>query len=114
VEWWLLLSILVNAWQFYDRGELEAERDQFQNIAEQCSESRREQRDRTWDASDDRAQQEKLVADLIQRQRVDDFPVDSGPDCATVRSAFDRLKDREKKRTDGINKHWMRDSPAPD
>lgn len=113
----LVLSVLVNFWQFNENGKLEAERDNFQGIAEQCTTDRKSERRTSIQAADARekeaaamgrefSRQEQHARDVLKRAQ------DSCLDSSSVLGS--ELVDGEQRATSNINGVWLRGSSRSD
>jgi hypothetical protein len=110
-EWWLLISVLVNAWQFNVTGELKAERDNYAGIVQQCTTDRAQERKDTVAAADAREKQATVLARQLARQEQysRDIVEDANDPCLNTSSPLgSELVDREQQATDNLNGVWLR------
>jgi len=106
----LLLSVLVNFWQFNTTGELKAERDNYEQIASQCITNREEERRATLDAADAREATEEAMGRELSRQEQHTRNAIKNANDTCLDSGFvlgSKLYDREKQTTDRLNSIWM-------
>ena len=104
-------SMLVNAWQFYDRGEVGTERDQFQAIAKNCKLEEQDGRKRELRAAENRAASDRQLGEIFakseQHIRIADKGV-SAPCRAELSGESLRILEEVRRRTGEIDQYRMR------
>lgn len=109
----LLLSVLINFWQFNTSGELRAERDNYQSIAENCTTDRKAERRTTIEAADAREHESAALSNEFTRQKqyTRDSLKDASDTCLDTHSILgSELVDGEQQTTRRINGIWLRGS----
>ena len=120
MEWlafFLIFSVGTNGWQFYDRGKLKTQRNQYRAIAEQCAKGRESERRTALVAADEKqAEQDAIRGELArQEQHVRGVIKDANDTCLDADSVLgSELYDREKQSTDHVNGIWVRGSSFTD
>lgn len=112
----LLVSVLINFWQFNVNGELEAQNDNLTGIVKQCTVDREQERRTTIEAADVREQQaEALGRELAgQEQYTRDVLKNANDSCLDSHSPLgSELVDREQQTTDSLNGIWVRGTGSP-
>lgn len=111
----ILISVLINFWQFNVNGELKAENDHLSGIVKQCSVDREQERRATSDAADVRAREEIALGRELtrQEQHVRDIVENADDSCLDSSSPLgSKLVDREQQATDSINGVWLRSTTS--
>ena len=116
-EIFLILSLIANGWQFYDRGNISARLDNVSVAAEQCQESKGNNRITELRSADERAKQEGVIQRITikSKQHVRDINQMGSDICAgAIYPGGSGIVEESIKRSKAINREWMRGSGLPD
>ena len=117
LEWVALGSLIINGWQFYDRGGLKEETSIYKNMAEQCQESKGNNRITELRSSDERTKQEAAIYRIVtgSKQHIRDIDKMGSDTCSSaVYPGGNRIVEESGKRTKAINSQWMRSTGGAD
>jgi hypothetical protein len=109
----LIVSVLVNFWQFNESGKLEAERDNFRGISEQCTTDRKAERRTSIEAADVREQEAAAMGREFSRQEQHTRDTLKRAEDSCLNTSFvlgSDVVDNEQQATDSLNGVWLRGS----
>ncbi len=112
-----LVSLIINGWQFYDRGGLQEENQIYEDMAKQCQESKGNNRVTELRSADERTKQESVIQGITlkSKQHTRELNQVGRDTCGgALYPGGSGIVEESIKRSKAINDQWVRGSGLSD